>query len=163
MSLQNCLDQTALIAGGALKYVGIYQGAGAITAGGKSVKVGYSLLPEDGSLSEDGISHVSAWGGTVFDPSGGGSDLTVERHRVRMQVLLSMARSQLPVALSILTPFVEAYRDAFAAKVTLNGACASSRIAEVLDPIAAQPLYPNRIAIEVVLEITEKVNVVYLA
>lgn len=165
MSIQNILNQTALIAAGPLLNAaipGVYGGAG-ITAGGKTVKFGYSLLPEDGALSEDGLVHVSAWGGTVVNPSGSGSDLTVMQHRVRMQLLLSLARSRLPVALGILTPFVEAYRDAFAAKVLLNGAATGSRFLEILDPVAADPLYPGRIAIEFVLEVTEKVSLTYAA
>lgn len=162
MSLQAVLDATALIAAGPLlgTVAGIYGGAG-ITAGGQTVRFGYSLLPEDGSLSEDGLVHVSCWGGTTVSPSG--SDLTVFTHRIRMQLLLSMARSQLPKALSILTPFIEAYRDAFALKVKLNGACASSKFTEILDPVSADPLYPGRIGIEFVLEVTEKVSVSYVA
>ena len=85
------------------------------------------------------------------------------RHRVRMQLLLSMMRSELPKALSILTPFVEAYRDAYAAKLTLNGAASIALISEILDPMSTDPLYQNRIGIEFVLMVTEKMSLQYAA
>ncbi len=163
MSVQNILNQTALIAGGTLIREGVYGGAGAISAGGRSVKFSYAILPEEGSLGEDGIVHVSAWGGLSVNPDGSGTDLTVMRHRVRMQLLLSMTRSELPKALSILTPFVEAYRDAFAAKLTLNGAASVALISEILDPMSTDPLYQNRIGIEFVLMVTEKMSLAYAA
>ena len=163
MSVQNILNQTALIAGGTLIREGVYGGAGAISAGGRSIKFSYSNLPEEGSLGEDGIVHVSAWGGLSVNPDGSGTDLTVMRHRVRMQLLLSMTRSELPKALSILTPFVEAYRDAFAAKLTLNGAASVALISEILDPMSTDPLYQNRIGIEFVLMVTEKMSLAWAA
>ena len=167
MTVQAVLDRTALLAGGTLIRAGVYGGAGALSAGGQTIKFARSLLVDEGNLGDDGLQHVSAWGGTVVDPAGGAGDMPMYRHTIRMQVLLSMGRAQLPIALGILTPFVEAYRDLFAAHTKLsdpaglNAICATSRIDRILDPISANPLYLNRIAIEIVLEVTEKIPVVY--
>ncbi len=167
MTVQAVLDRTALLVGGTFIHAGAYGGVGALVAGGQTVKFARSLLVDEGNLGDDGLQHVSCWGGTVVDPSGGAGDMPMYRHTIRMQLLLAMTRSQLPVALGILTPFVEAYRDLFAAHVKLsdpagaNPIVATSRIDRVLDPITTNPLYLNRIGIEVVLEVTEKVPVSY--
>jgi hypothetical protein len=163
------LDRTALLVGKTLVNPGTYADAAALAAGGQRIKFARSLLVDEGALGDDGLQHVSAWGGTVFAVDAGGGDLTVLRHTIRMQLLLSLARSTLPIALGILTPFVEAYRDLFAAHIKLtdsagaNPVCASSRIVQILDPISANALYLNRACLEVVLEVTEKVALPYTA
>lgn len=156
MPIQAILDATANIAGGALLRTGIYKGAGGIAG----VKIAYSLPPEEQSLAEDGPTHVSFFDG--FPPVElAAGDLTVFRHRIRMQLMLAVGRSELPKAYSILTPFVELYRDAFAAKLKLNGTASAS----IFDscPGIVDAIYPNRIALEMVLIAVEKVSVAYAA
>lgn len=153
MNIQAILDATALIAGGALLRQGVYRGAGGIAG----VKVAYSLPPDEPDLSEDGPAHVSFWDGMEVEPNAG--DLTIYRHRIRMQLMLAIGRSNIPRTYSLLTPFVVLYRDAFAAKLKLNGACSVSRLDS--SPGVVDAIYPDRLALELVLTAVEKEAVTY--
>lgn len=153
MNIQAILDATALIAGGTLLRPGVYKGAGGIAG----VKIAYSLPPEQNDLSEDGPAHVSFWDG--MEVGEGAGDLTVYRHRIRMQLMLAIGRSNTPKAYSLLTPFVPLYRDAFAARLKLNSTCAVSNL--VSSPGIVEAIYPDRLALELVLTATEKEAVTY--
>jgi hypothetical protein len=53
-----------------------------------------------------------------------------------------------------LTPFIPAIRDAFAGKVKLNGAADSSDLESISD--LSDSIYPERLAIDFVLAVTQK-------
>jgi len=156
MNIQAALDQTALIAGGALLRTGIYKGAGGISG----VKIAYSLPPENSTLVEEGPAHISFWDGVDVDPDGvRAGDLTVFRNLIRMQLCVAIGPSELPKAISLLTPFVPLYIAAFGGKVSLNGTCASCRIDSSAGII--ESIYPDRIALEFKLLTTIKEAVPY--
>lgn len=158
MNIQAILDATATIAGGALLRTGVYKGAGGIVG----VKVAYSLPPEQVELTEDGPAHVSFWDGMVVNPEGpAAGDLTVYRHRIRMQLMVAWGRSNIPTAYGLLTPFVALYRDAFAAHLKLNGTAAASMLES--SPGVVEAIYPDRLALEFVLFAIEKEAVSYAA
>lgn len=161
MNRQPILDQTALVAGGAVTAVpGIYSGAGAITtADGKKVAVAYSSLRAVPDVQVDDFVHASVADETIKS----GSAFTVWTHRIRMQLMVSVSRSDLRTATRLLEAFVPAYFDAFALKVGLGGTCQSSEIVSVRGPYGVEPLYPERHAIEFLLEATEKLGVLYVA
>jgi len=164
LSADTILDQCALIVGGTYIRDGVYGGAGALAAGGRSVKFSFSRMPDDGSLGEDGIVAVAAWGSTEINPDGiAAGDLTVIQRQIRLQLLLSMTRSELPKALSILTPFEDALIDVFAGKLTLNGTVAVSSIQSIAGPLDAEPLYQNRMAIEARIKTVVKRSLAYAA
>lgn len=148
MNVQQILDATALIAGGALARPGVYKGVGGIAG----VKVAYSDPPESKSLGDDGLVHVSFWDGhTKLPPAG---DLAVYTHRIRMQLMLSAGRSDLPTAYRLLTPMASLYETAFNANIQLKGTCSSSYIES--SPGIVEAIYPNRLAIEFILSVTRK-------
>ena len=161
MNRQAILDNVALIAGGAATATaGIYSGAGKITtADGKSVAVAYSSLRAVPDLQVDDFVHVCLVDETIKS----GSAFTVWTHRIRMQLLVSVSRSDLRTATRLLEAFVPAYFDAFALKLTLNGTAAVSEIVNVRGPIGVEPLYPERHALEFVMEAVEKAGVAYAA
>lgn len=158
--VQGILDQSALIAGGTLIRAGVYGGAGALAVGGKTVKVAYSLLPEPTSVGDDGLIHVSWWDGFEADPEGeAAGDLTTFLHRIRMQLMVALKRSDLPKAIAILTPFVDTYVDAFAAKLGLNGKVRWSKLKS--SPGLVDAIYPDRMALEFLLLAKEKEALAY--
>ena len=149
------LDACALIAGGAVTAVpGIYNGAGRITtASGKSVKVAYSSLRSVPEMQVDDFVHVCVADETLL--GGGAGDLTVWTHRIRMQLLVSASRSDLRTATRLLEEFVPAYFTAYNS-VSLGGAASSATIQSVRGPYGVEPLYPERHALEFILEAVEK-------
>jgi len=161
MNRQLILDNVALIAGGAATAVpGIYNGAGRITtADGKAIAVAYSSLRAVPDVQVDDFVHVCL----VEETAKSGSAFTVWTHRIRMQVMVSVSRSDLRTATRLLEAFIPAYFDAFALKLTLNGAAAVATITGVRGPFGVEPLYPERHALEFILEATEKSGVAYAA
>ena len=157
MNLQAILDATAAIAGGAAVAgrAGAYKGTGGITG----VKIAFSLVPEIADLTEDGPAHVSWWDGV--ERTGGAGDLTVYTHTIKMQLCLSLGRSNLPKAISILTPFVPLYFAAFAAKVKLNSTCSVATLDR--SPGIVESIYPDRLALEWSMTAVEKEAVTYVA
>lgn len=155
MNRQAVLDECARIAGGAVTSVpGIYNGAGRITtASGSSVKVAYSSLRAVPEMQVDDFVHVCVADETVL--SGGGGDLGVWTHRIRMQLLVSASRSDLRTATRLLEEFVPAYWTAYNA-VSLGGTASSATLLSVRGPYGVEPLYPERHALEFVLEAVEK-------
>lgn len=157
MNRQPILDAIALIAGGTPTVgdlPGIYKGAGGITtADGKKVAVAYSSLRAVGEMQADDFVHVCVVDETFV--GGGSSDLTVWTHRIRMQLLVSVSRSDMRTATRLLEAFVPAYFTAFNS-VSLTGTAASSGIVSVRGPIGVEPLYPERHALEFILEAVEK-------
>lgn len=153
---QAVLDATAHVAGGAVlgTHPGVYKGAGGIAG----VKIAYGTLPETSVLAEQGPTHVAFWDG-IPAIRGAAGDLTSYDLRIRMQLMVAVGPSDLPTAYRILTPFVKLYRDAFAAHVSLFGTCDSSVLSNSTGIIAA--IYPNRIALEWFLIVTQKEPVVY--
>lgn len=165
MNQQSILNETAKILGGTLLREGVYSGVGALSAGGKSIKFAYSLLPEASSLGEDGIVAVCFPDGYRKE-TGDAGDLTKYVHRIRIQLLLSMHRSDLPKALSILQPFTPVVEAAFAAKVTLSGAANNGCWIEESPGFKDDQnggLYPGRICLEFVLMAAEEEAVSYAA
>lgn len=161
--VQGILNETAKIVAGASaeSSPGAYRGTGtAITAGGRAVKVAYSRLPEPTSLGEDGLVHVGWWDGFEVDVEGeAAGDLTTFLHRVRMQLMIALKRSDLPLAIGLLTPFVDAYVDTFAAKLGLNGKAKWSKLKS--SPGIVDAIYPDRIAVEFLLLVKEKEALAY--
>lgn len=164
MNIQAILDEIARTLGGTLIRAGVYGGTGALAAGGKTIKLAYSLLPEFASVGEDGLIAVVFWDGMTVDPEGpAAGDLTVYRHRMRIQLMLSAARSDLPKAMSILTPFVPVIRNAFAAKVRLGGVGAvANSVLEASEGIVPA-IYDGRLALDLTLSVDEKEAVAYAA
>jgi hypothetical protein len=157
MNRQPILDAIALIAGGgptAGDPTGIYRGAGGIvTADGKRVAVAYSSLRAVPDVQNDDFVHVCTVDETVL--GGGASDLTTWTHRIRMQLLVSVSRSDMRTATRLLEAFVPAYFNAYTS-VGLGGVIASGGIVSVRGPIGVEPLYPERHALEFIYEATEK-------
>ena len=155
MNIQNILDQTALIVGGGPTVgdpAGMYRGAGAISDGGSyAVKVAYSRPPNVESLANDGLSHLSFWDGMTTTYLG---NLIRHEHRIRMQLKISEGRGPLAKLQGILTGFVQPYITAFSAKVKLNGAATVSYFEG--SPGIVDAIYPDRIALELVLIAVEK-------
>jgi hypothetical protein len=159
LNVQLARDEIAHVLGGTQVRAGVYAGAGALSAGGKSIKFAYGRVIEPGSLGEDGVCAIVMFGGTsVLE---GGGDLSVYTHRLPVELVLSVARSMLHEADAILTPFIPVIRNAFAGKVKLNAAadaCELESISEIKDSI-----YRDRLAIEFVLRVTQKEAVAYAA
>jgi len=157
MNRQSILDQIALIAGGGPTggdLPGIYRGAGGIvTADGKRVAVAYSSLRAVPDMQTDDFVHVCTMDETLI--GGGSSDLTVYTHRVRIQLLVSVSRSDLRTATRLLEGFVPAYFNAYNS-VSLGGTAASATITSIRGPIGVEPLYPERHALEILMEAVEK-------
>lgn len=167
MDLQNVVNQTARILGGppVAGRDDVYSGAG-VSAGGKSIKFAYSRLPELASLGEDGLVAIVFWDAARLAEGADAGDLTKMEHRIKVQLLLSMARSDMPKAMGILTPFVPAMFSAFAAKVTLNGAAMGGAFVRRFNGFLDYDhgcLYPGRIALEMELEATEEEAIAYSA
>ena len=161
MNRQGILDQIAFIAGGAATSVpGIYNGAGRITtASGKSVAVAYSSLRAVPEIQVDDFVHVCLVDETVR----GGSAFTLYTHRIRCQLMVSVSRSDMRTATRLLEEFVPAYFTAYSQEVQLNGVVSSSLITSVRGPIGVEPLYPERHALEFLMEAVEKEGVAYAA
>lgn len=159
MNPQAILDATANIAGGAVtSRPGVYKGAGGIAG----VRIAFSRPQEANNIAEDGPMHVSFWDGLEIDPDGtAAGDQTVFKHTIRMQLSIAPGRSELPKAYGILTPFVPLYVAAFAAKVKLNSTCSVALLRR--SPGIVESIYPDRIALEWILEATEKEAVTYVA
>lgn len=157
MNRQPILDECARIAGGAVTSVpGIYNGAGRITAAsGATVKVAYSSLRSVAEMQVDDFVHVCIVDETTV--GGGGSDLTIWNHRIRMQLMVSVSRSDMRTATRLLEEFVPAYFTAYNS-VSLGGVITSGSagIVSVRGPIGVEPLYPERHAIEFILEAASK-------
>lgn len=155
---QGILDEVAKIAAGASATTrpGAYLGTGtAIAAGGRAIKVAYSRLPEPDSVGEDGLVHVAWWDGCDVDPeSEAAGDLTTFLHRIRVQLMISAQRADLPNVYGLLTPFWGAYVSAFAAKIGLNGKATWSELKSSAGIVDA--IYPHRLALEMLLLAKEK-------
>lgn len=159
MNRQPILDKIALIAGGgptAGDLPGIYRGAGGIvTADGKRVAVAYSSLRAVPDVQNDDFVHVAVVDETLL--GGGASDLTTFTHRIRMQLLVSVSRSDMRTATRLLEAFVPAYFAAFTSvHLGGTGTVANAGIVNVRGPFGVEPLYPERHALEFILEATEK-------
>jgi hypothetical protein len=155
MNRQPILDEIARIAGGAATATpGIYNGAGRITtADGKSVSVAYSSLRAVPEVQNDGFVHVCHVDETVF--SDGATDLGRWTHRIRMQLMVSVSIGDMRGVTRLLEAFVPAYFAAYNS-VSLGGTAATSGIVSVRGPIGVEPLYPERHALEFILEAAEK-------
>ena len=161
MNRQAILDQVALVAGGAATAVpGIYSGAGRITTvDGKAIAIAYSSLRAVPEVQVDDFVHVCL----VEETLRSGSAYTIYTHRVRIQVLVSVSRSDMRTATRLLEAFVPAYFTAFSQKVQLGGTAMSSALLSVRGPIGVEPLYPERHALEFILEAVEKEGLAYAA
>lgn len=158
MNPQAILDATAFIAGGTVtSRTGVYKGSGGIAG----VKIAFSLPPEAGGFGEDGPSHLSYWDHMRINPDGSANgDLTVFQHTIKMELSVSLLRSELPKAYGILAPFIPLYVAAFAAKAKLNATCS---IALLSDAQIVDSIYPDRIALDWTLVATEKEAISYVA
>ncbi len=156
MDVQPILDATAQIAAGAAlgTHPGVYKGAGGIAG----VKIGYSSLPDQADLAEQGPAHVSFWDG-MPSVRPGASDLTAFDIRIRMQLSIAQGPAILPVTYRLLTPYLALYIAAFAQHVSLLGTCKSAQI--VSSPGIVTAIYPGRIALELILLATVKESVAY--
>lgn len=164
MSIQAILDEIARTLGGTLVRAGVYSGVGALSAGGKAIKFAYSRLPELASVGEDGLIAIVWWDGMTVDPDGpAAGDLTVYRHSVRIQLMLTLSRGDLPTAIGILTPFVPVIRDAFAAKIRLGGAGAVQSSAIESSRGIVDALYERRVALDLTMTVEEKEPVAWAA
>jgi len=152
---QPILDELARIAGGAVTATpGVYNGAGRITtADGKSVAVAYSSLRAVPEVQNDGFVHVETIDETVV--GGGGGDLGRWTHRIRMQLMVSVSIGDMRTVTRLLEAFVPAYFAAYTS-VSLGGTAASAGIVSVRGPIGVEPLYPERHALEFIVEAVEK-------
>ena len=155
MNRQPILDELARIAGGAVTATpGVYNGAGRITtADGKSVSVAYSSLRSVPEVQNDGFVHVCTIDETVM--GGGGGDLGVWTHRIRMQLMVSVSIGDMRGVTRLLEAFVPAYFTAYNG-VSLGGTASSASLVSVRGPIGVEPLYPERHALEFILEAVEK-------
>jgi hypothetical protein len=160
LNLQLARDEVAHALGGTQIRTGVYGGAGAVSAGGKSIKFAYGRVIEPGSLGEDGVCAIVMFAGAEI--LGGAGDLMVYTHRLRIHLVLSVLRSMLHEADAILTPFIPAIRDALAAKVKLNGAADVSEL-ESISEIGDSSFYPDRLAIDFTLRVTQKEAVAFAA
>lgn len=158
LNVQLARDEVAHVLGGTLVRAGVYSGVGALAAGGKTIKFAYGRVIEPGSLGEDGVCAVVMYGGTQV--TGGGGDLTVYTHALRIHLIVSVARSMLQEADAILTPFIGVIRDALAGKVKLNGAADSltlDAVSEITDS-----MYKDRLAIDFTLSVVQKEGVAFV-
>jgi hypothetical protein len=151
MNRQPILDELARIAGGAATALpGVYSGAGRIVAAsGASVKVAYSSLRSISDMQVDDFVHVC-----VADEStlvAAGSDLGRWEHRIRMQLMVSVSRSDMRTATRMLEEFVPAYFTAYNS-IGLGGIQTNGGIVSVRGPIGVEPLYPERHALEFIYE-----------
>lgn len=155
MNRQPILDECARIAGGAVTSVpGIYNGAGRITAAsGATVKVAYSSLRAVPEMQQDDFVHVCLVDETSVVPFG--TDLDRWVHRIRMQLMVSVSRSDMRTATRLLEEFVPAYFTAYSS-VSLGGTATNAGIVSVRGPIGVEPLYPERHALEFILEASVK-------
>ena len=155
MNRQPLLDECARIAGGAVTSVpGIYNGAGRITAAsGATVKVAYSSLRAVSEMQVDDFVHVCIADESSVVPFG--TDVDRWLHRIRMQLMVSVSRSDMRTATRLLEEFVPAYFTAFNS-VSLGGTATSAGIVSVRGPIGVEPLYPDRHALEFILEASVK-------
>jgi hypothetical protein len=155
MNRQPILDELARIAGGAVTSTpGIYNGTGRITnASGKSVAVAYSSLRAVPEMQVDGFVHVCLVDETASPLDTGPFDLTT--HRIRMQLMVSVSRSDMFTATRLLEEFVPAYYTAYSG-VTLGGLVSSSGIVSTRGPFGVEPLYPERHALEFIFEAVQK-------
>jgi hypothetical protein len=145
LNIQAARDEVAHILGGTLIRAGVYGGVGALSAGGKTIKFAYGRTFEPGSLGEDGVCAIVFYAGTP-QITGSSGALVAYEHRLRIHLVLSVARSVLHEADAILTPFIPVIRNAFAAKLLLNGT-ADNTVLESVSEIHDSP-YPNRLAID---------------
>ena len=153
MDLQAIMNATAQIAGGVVLRPGVYRGAGGIAG----VKIAYSLYQEQQEIADDDLVHVSFWDRTEINPpdEASGPDQNVYRHHIRMQLMLSPGRSDLPKAHGRLMPLLPLYMTAFNVNnVKLLATCSSSRVLE--SPGIVEAIYPDRIALEILLIVSEK-------
>lgn len=149
--LQPLLDQCAKIIGGGPTggdRAGLYRGAGGIAG----VKAAYSTPPDLGSLAVDGVFCICVHRGTET-VTGDAGDLTTYRHRLGLQLLVALGRSDALAAHRILSPFVDALYDTFKSKTHLNDgvnnlATAGCFLKGVLGIDQTTPLAPDRFAIE---------------
>lgn len=158
---QLILDRIALRVGGgptAGDIAGLYRGAGGIAG----VKACRSRPPDANTFGEDGVMGVVFLSGSRR-ALGDAGDLTFWKHDVRLQLLLSIARSELAKAIGLLTPFVPLIVNRFDTTETLLGgtANAGALIRSVIGPRDADPLYEGRVATEFVFEVTEEAAVTY--
>lgn len=157
--MQLARDEIAHVLGGTLLRTGVYAGTGALSAGGKTIKFAYGRMIEPASLGEDGVCAVVMFDGTQVVQGGG--DLAVYTHRLRIELVLSVARSMLHEADAFLTPFIGVIRDAFAAKVKLNGAADAVELESISE--VKPSVYPNRLALDFTLRVTQKEAVAFAA
>jgi hypothetical protein len=158
---QLVLDRIALRVGGGPTggdMPGLYRGAGGIAG----VKACFSKLPDAGSFAQDGVLGV-VFVGRSQRTLGDAGDLTFWKHDIRLQLLLSIARSDLALAIAKLQPFVPLVVTRFDTEETVLGgtANAGSLIREVIGPRDAQPLYEGRVALEFVFDAQEEAAVTY--
>lgn len=158
---QLILDRIALKVGGGPTggdIPGLYRGAGGIAG----VKSCWSRLPDSGTFGEDGVM-AAVFLGRARRALGDAGDLTFWKHDVRLQLLLSIARSGLPKAIGLLTPFVPLVVSAFDTGETYLGgtANAGALIREVIGPRDADALYEGRVALEFVFDVQEESAVAY--
>lgn len=158
---QLILDRIALRVGGGPTggdLPGLYRGAGGIAG----VKACRSRPPDAGTFGEDGVMGV-VFLGSARRTMGDAGDLTFWKHDVRLQLLLSIARSDLAIAIGKLQPFVPLVVNRFDTEETLLGgtANAGALIREVIGPRDADPLYEGRVALEFVFDVTEEAAVTY--
>lgn len=162
MNPQAVLDQIAFVAGGAATTVaGVYNGAGKITSSdGKTVTVAYSSLRGISEMQVSGFVFVC-----VIDETSRsrGSPFTAYTHRIRAQLMVDAADSDMRTATRLLQAFVPAFYTAFSQKVKLNGTASNAEILSNRGPYGVEPLYPGRHAIEFIFEATEKEGVAYAA
>lgn len=161
MNPQAVFDRVAKIIGGgptAGDRVGLFRGAGGIAG----VKAAWSVPPDSGTLGQDGIFAV-VFAGSSNLTLGDSGDLTFYKHDVRIQLLLSMARSDIAKAHALLTPFVPLFFTTFHQGNTLlaGTANAGALIRRVVYPIDTTPLYADRLALEFEMEASEEEAVVY--
>jgi hypothetical protein len=118
--------------------------------------VAYSASPDSGDLAEDAPAHVSFWDGMEINPADevNGPDIDAYRHRIRMQLMISAGRSDLPTAYRILTPFVPLYVAAFNANLKLKATVSSSALS--FSPGIVDAIYPGHIAVEFILTAVQK-------
>lgn len=163
MDAQAAVNATAKVLGGTLLREGVYSGAGALAANGVTIKFAYALLPE--VIGDDGVIAIVYPNGYRKE-TGDAGDLTTYVHELRIQLLLSIARSTLPKAISILAPFAPVVEAAFAAKVLLAGAASGGSWLDRCEGFKDEQhggLYPGRIALEFVLLAIQEEAVTYLA
>jgi hypothetical protein len=158
---QLILNRIALRVGGGPTggdMTGLYRGVGGIAG----VKACWAILPDIGTFAQDGVLGVVFAAGSrrILGDAG---DLTVWKHDVRLQLLLSIARSDLALAIAKLQPFVPLVVNRFDTEETWLGGTATngSLIREVTGPREAVPLYEGRVALEFAFDVEEEAAVAY--